>query len=239
MSPTEPLAQPDESGAGPGPSARRAAMGRADERPPVERRQGELRTRASKARRRGTGEDLRAAILAEARRVIATGGVSTLSTRRVAQAVGCTATSIYIYFRSKDALLHAIIDEGMQALHAHLDSAGAESTSTVGRVERLARAYIAFAFEHPTLYEVMFMLHPRHMERYPAEAYRRARQNIDALAAAIAEEETSAADLVGASTVWATLHGHVALWIAGRIDASIPRETFIEGALALIRRRIL
>ncbi len=81
------------------------------------------------------------------------------------------------------------------------------------------------------------MLHPRHMERYPAEAYRRARQNIDALAAAIAEENASPADLVGASTVWATLHGHVALWIAGRIDASISREIFIEGALALIRRR--
>lgn len=236
MSPIEPLAQPDESGTGPGASA---GTGRSVERPPGERRQGERRARGPKARRRGTGEDLRAAILAEARRVIATGGVSTLSTRRVAQAVGCTATSIYIYFRSKDALLHAIIDEGMQALHAHLDAAGGDLTATEGRVERLARAYVAFAFEHPTLYEVMFMLHPRHMERYPAEAYRRARQNIDALAAAIAEEDRSAADLVGASTVWATLHGHVALWITGRIDASIPRETFIEGALALIRRRIL
>jgi AcrR family transcriptional regulator len=233
MSPIEPPApKPDEPGRGPDAAAGRAALGRA-----FERRVGDRRARGPRTRARATGEDLRAAILAEARRVIATEGVGALSTRRVAQAVGCTATSIYIYFRSKDALLHAIIDEGMQALHAHLDAAGTDSGSGIGRVERLARAYVDFAFEHPTLYEVMFMLHPRHMERYPAEAYRRARQNIDALAAALASEDGSPANLVGATTVWATLHGHVALWIAGRIDASISRETFIEGALALVRSR--
>jgi len=234
LSPLDPPAPPPDA---PGPHAHPAGEDVALAGRAVERRVRERRIRASKARGRATGEDLRAALLAEARRVIASDGVGALSTRRVARAVGCTATSIYIYFQSKDALLHAIIDEGMLALHARLAAAGADSSSDVGRVERLARAYVAFAFEHPTLYEVMFMLHPRHMERYPAEAYRRARQNIEALAGALTEADGGPAHLADATTVWATLHGHVALWIAGRVDASIPRETFIEGALALVRPR--
>jgi AcrR family transcriptional regulator len=222
---------PGEPGRGPDAAAPRAGAGRAGERRSAQPPRG------AKSRGRATGEELRAAILAEARRVIATDGLSALSTRRVARAVGCTATSIYIYFRNKDALLHAIIDEGMQALHAHLDAARSDGDPAAVRVERLARASVAFAFEHPTLYEVMFMLHPRHMERYPAEAYRRARKNIEMLGAALTEVEGTASDLIGATTLWATLHGHIALWIAGRIDASIPRETFIEGALALVTQR--
>ena len=32
-------------------------------------------------------------------------GYPALSTRKIGSAVGCTATSIYLYFKSKDALL--------------------------------------------------------------------------------------------------------------------------------------
>jgi len=196
-------------------------------------------------RDRATGAELRAALLAEARRVIQEGGVHALSTRRIAEAVGCTATSIYLYFESKDALLHAVIDEGVQALHTRLAAAraphGERPAEPAAALEALARAYVEFGLEQPTLYEVMFMLHPRHMERYPAEAYRRARANIELLAETLGAGcgarggPATAADLARASNIWALLHGHIALWIAGRVDAAIPREAFIAGALALVR----
>ena len=44
-------------------------------------------------------------------------GYAALSTRRIASAVGCTATSIYLHFKSKDSLIYALLDEGFQALH--------------------------------------------------------------------------------------------------------------------------
>jgi len=225
---------------------------------PVERRQGERRAPAgrgrTKNRRRVTGDELRQAILDEARRVIVTSGVHELSTRRVADAVGCTATSIYIYFQSKDALLHAVIDEGMQALHAALETAAASTPDPRARVAAMAEAYLGFGFENASLYEVMFSLHPRQMERYPAESYRRARRNIEAFRDALGNVQaasehdagdrrmagapSSAMNLAHATTIWSALHGHVALWSAGRVDASIPRETFIDGALALIRQSL-
>lgn len=195
-----------------------------------------------RVRARATGEDLRIAILSEARRVITQQGFHALSTRRIADAVGCTATSIYIYFQSKDALLHAVIDEGMQALHTRLEAARLGPGAAPERVARMARAYAEFGLGQPTLYEVMFMLHPKHMERYPAEAYRRARKNVEALAAILAEADGGVhggtASLARATTAWAALHGHIALWIAGRIDASIPLDSFIEGAVHLVRRML-
>lgn len=217
---------PDRDGVGPPAAAARPLVGGAPER-----RGGQAR-----ARSRGTGEDLRTAILDEARRVITGQGVAALSTRRVAEAVGCTATSIYLYFHSKDALLHAVIDEGMQALHARLVAACESAAQPSERLTALARAYVDFGLEHPTLYEVMFLLHPRHMERYPADAYRRARRNVELVAETLAAAHGGPPDLARASTVFALLHGHVALWLAGRIDASLPRETFFQGAFALVER---
>jgi AcrR family transcriptional regulator len=214
----------------------------ADPRPPrrplggegegtLDRRHGEeARGRSGRA----AGTDLRTAILDEARRVIVERGLHALSTRGVAKAVGCTATSIYIYFRSKDALLHAVIDEGMQLLHTRLEDARTLGGAARERLEGMARTYVEFGLEQATLYEVMFLLHPRHMERYPAEAYRRARRNVEALAEVIGEVEGAAPDLARATAVWATLHGHVALWNAARVDASIALEEFVEGALRAV-----
>ena len=66
----------------------------------------------------------------------------------------------------------------------------------------------------------MFLLRPERMERYPAEAYRRARRSLDAFA-----EPTSvpAAELLEATIVLTALHGLVALLIARRIERSIHR----------------
>ena len=47
-------------------------------------------------------DDLKRAILEEARRT-SWGRAPALSTRKIASAVGCTATSIYLHFKSKDA----------------------------------------------------------------------------------------------------------------------------------------
>ena len=183
--------------------------------------------------------DLQLTILTEARRVLLEQGFQGLSTRRIASAVGCTATAIYIYYQNKDALLHALIDEGMQLMHAQLEQSRAAALAggadSGGQLEAVARAYLAFGFEHPCYYEVMFMLHPKHMERYPAESYRRARRNLETFAEVLAAASGSQPDLVRATTVWTALHGHVALWNAQRTDRSITREALVEGAVNLVR----
>lgn len=189
----------------------------------------------SPARRAETGADLRRAILDRARGLLLAEGYDRLSMRKIAAAVGCSATSIYLHFASKDALTHALIDEGMERLHAALVAAA--DPDPVRSLGALSRAYVRFGLDNPEVYQILFQLHPERMARYPVEQYRRARRNIDVFAAAI---EAGAAEGrllaqptadVAANGLWTALHGLVSLSLAGRIDARLAGAAFVEAAV--------
>lgn len=181
-------------------------------------------------------DDLRRAILDQARALLLESGYTSLTMRRIAGAIGCTPTSIYLYFRDKDALLHALIDEGMELLQEALEETARATPDAVERVEALCRRYLEFGLENPEFYEVMFTLRPRAMERYPAEKYRRGRRNLEVFAESLAEAHAQgrleAADpMLAASVVWAGLHGAIALLLAHRIDQSLDRTALVEAAV--------
>ena len=157
-------------------------------------------------------------------------GYAGLTMRRIAKAVGCTPTSIYLYFRNKDALVHELIDEGMSKLHEQLVSATAGVENTTERLYWYARAYIDFALSNPEYYEVMFLLRSD-MERYPAELYRRARNNLEIIAESLATQsgERDPLELLTAvSVLWSMVHGAVTILLARRLDYKIDRETFCD-----------
>ena len=177
--------------------------------------------------------DLRRLILDTTRHLLVQEGYQNLSMRKIARAINYSATSIYLHFDSKDALLHALIDEGMTQLHDALTETEAQRSDPVDRLEALCQRFITFGLDNPEYYEIMFLLHPEHMERYPPEKYRRARRNLDVIAATLsdgAEQGVFRADdpRVSASAVWASLHGAVSLLLAERVDIRIDREAFIE-----------
>jgi len=157
--------------------------------------------------------------------------------RKIASAIDYSATSIYLHFDSKDALLHALIHEGMMQLFDVLASTAENHPSDLlGRLEALCRRFIDFGLENPEYYEIMFQLHPERMERYPAEKYRQARRNLDFFADALAEGTEKGVFAAGdpqvsASTIWASLHGTVSLLLAERVDVRIERDAFIETAI--------
>ncbi len=192
--------------------------------------------------RPGNG-DLRRKILDEARHLLVAQGVSALSMRRVASEVGVSATSIYLYYKDKKALIHALIAEGMELLGQGLRESLAEAQAAgrssaelpVKRIEAMCRQYLEFAQAHPEYYEIMFLLRPQLMDRYPRRMYRVARKNLG-----LAVRELAAADgqtasdehRLRASVMWSTLHGAVSLMQASRFDASLPRERLMDEALA-------
>ena len=185
------------------------------------------------ARRAETGADLRQAILDRARGLLVAEGYDRLSMRKIAAAVGCSATSIYLHFESKDALTHALIDEGMARLYAALTAAvtpDAEAT-----LAGLCRTYVRFGLDNPEVYQILFQLHPAQMARYPAEQYRRARRNIEcfaeALAAGGARFRAEPSPDVAANVLWTALHGLVSLSLAERIDARLAGDAFVEAAV--------
>jgi AcrR family transcriptional regulator len=172
----------------------------------------------------------------EARRMLLSDGYTSLSMRKLAKSVGCTATSIYLYFSNKDALIHALIDEGMEGLRVALESALADATTAKRRLEAVCRAYLDFGISNPEYYEAMFMLHPKRMARYPAEKYRLARRNLDLFRAALASVLKRPLDdeklKIPATVMWTSLHGTVSLLIAQRVDARLSRDDLLNQAVA-------
>ncbi|HLT46078.1 MAG TPA: TetR/AcrR family transcriptional regulator [Rubricoccaceae bacterium] len=188
---------------------------------------------------RPNGADLRRAILDRSRSLLVEEGYHHLSMRKIARAVGCSATSIYLHFESKDALIHALIDEGMARLHDRLeaarDSAGRDD-DPAACLAAMARAYVAFGLENPEYYQVMFQLHPDRMARYPAEHYRRARRNLELFAGVLARGAEAGTFRVenpdvGAHVLWTALHGLISLLLAERVDVRIADEAFVEAAI--------
>jgi len=181
--------------------------------------------------------NLRRHILDTARHLLVTDGYQNLSMRKIADAIGYSATSIYLHFDGKDALLHALIHEGMMQLQDELKETAADfSEDPLRRLRALCRCFVDFGLGNPEYYEIMFQLRPERMKRYPPEKYREARSNLRLFRRALEEgAEEGHIDVddpdVLASTIWASLHGTVSLLLADRVDARIEQETFIDAAI--------
>ncbi len=183
-----------------------------------------------------TAQDLRRVILDTTRHLLIEEGYNNLSMRKIARAIGYSATSIYLYFKDKDDLFHTLIEEGYSQLQQVFKAIETSYDNGSERLKALCRAYIRFGLDNPEYYEVMFLLHPEHMARYPAEKYRRARRNLDVIASALDEGTRQGVfsvenPRVTASTIWAALHGAVSLLIAQRVDIRIDPQAFIETTL--------
>lgn len=185
--------------------------------------------------------DLRTAVLDAARQRLVREGYRDLSMRDVAAAVGCSVSSIYLYFAGKDELVHTLMDEGFERWHQRMRAAaGGEAadvaTAPAARLEAVCRAYVAFGLENPEFYEIMYMFHTDRMARYPKALFRRARRSIDLMAELVAAYAPGAAGSaddarVAATAVWATLHGVVSTIVSDRLDRRIDRARYIEGAI--------
>ena len=194
----------------------------------------------------GTASPLPAAILDAARAILLDDGYRALSMRRLAQRIGYSPTTLYLHYAGKDDILHALIDEGFERLNAALDAAddavgGDGAASPLARLDARARAYVDFGRDNPERYEVMFLVHPRHMERYPAALYRRARRSLDGFAGLLREAGRAGllavadADLA-ASAVWAQLHGLVALVLTRRLDVRHAPDALADAVVSGIVR---
>ncbi|MEP7021268.1 MAG: TetR/AcrR family transcriptional regulator [Pseudonocardiales bacterium] len=119
-----------------------------------------MTTTVPKRRRaqRGSGEDLRAEIVAAAKSLLAkSASADAVSIRAVANAVGVTAPSIYLHFADKDDLLSAVVADVFTELDAAMLSAADEFTEPMERMRAFGMAYVKFAISHPEHYRIAAM----------------------------------------------------------------------------------
>lgn len=170
-------------------------------------------------------DSVRDALILEAAATIARSGVDAVALRPLAAACGCTTSTVYSLFGSRDGLI--------QAVGEYVADSFSRSQHDVPRTDdpmsdlvNLGRAYRAWAIANPSLYQVMFGGLPKpgcSPSELPVDGS--IRPLIDAVGRAgdIGALSGGRTDEI-ARSIWAGVHGWVTLELAGVLPQG-PRKS--------------
>jgi len=163
---------------------------------------------------------LRADIIKAATRIVESRGPACVTMREVAQEVGYSATTLYLYFKDKDDILREVVLESFDDLAA-FSAAAAVGPTLVDRYRQRSRAYVVWGVTHPSLYQLVFET-TRGVDWTTEDGVRMARGLTDGITvleqAVVAGELSSTLDVRRrAMLVWAGLHGVTSLAISHRL----------------------
>lgn len=164
-------------------------------------------------------EKTRAKILDAAREIFLDKGPEGLSIRPVAERVGISPMTVYLYFDDRQAILIALVKEGLELLQARLEAAAKKRKDPHKRLLALGDAYLAFAAEEPHYYDVLFLTAP---EEQSTQAYGVVFGNItEAMKPLVQAVAEISGDLTKALDkcfiLWCTLHGFASLQMGDRL----------------------
>jgi AcrR family transcriptional regulator len=186
--------------------------------PSAPTRQARLKTGSAK-RREQSKLELKQQILEAAMRLFEQHGYDGFSLRQVAEAIGYTPTTIYLYFKDKDQLLHTVALEGFLEFGNALQAAYDQQGSAKQRVRAIGMAYLRFGLTHPLQYRLMFMQRCEFLNAKPIEGYSSVTDAFGVLLRAL-EEGIAAGEFrpfearALAGLLWTAVHGVVSLTLA-------------------------
>ena len=179
---------------------------------------------------------LREEILDVSKEILIREGFSKMSMRRIAKQANVSATSIYLHFKNKDDLLLTLIEESIDNLKSALIEVLDSSADLINQLELIAHRYVDYALKNPQEYEIIYMVRPEEMPKYPKEKFRDVRSAYELIAEIIREGERKEHievedSLISAYTLWAQIHGVVSVILNKRLDTRIPQDQFINQAI--------
>lgn len=180
-------------------------------------------------------EDLKQSILDAAKKLFLTEGYEATSIRKIAAEIEFSPTTIYLYYRDKAEIAHALHVEGFKELTRSLSELGSIE-HPFERLNAMGKAYINFALENRAYYELMFVmkepldfLHDGH-----ENCWNEGKQAFQALLGTIQacqqmgyfkQFESEAFSLL----VWSTMHGLCTLQLHGHLDHVVERKQILQG----------
>lgn len=100
-------------------------------------------------------EELRNLILMGAMKLFAEKGVANVTIRNIADAVEYSVGTVYVYFKDKNAILHALHTKGFLDLRSRF-LVLLNVADPMERLKASGKVYIQFAQEQPDMYDLMF-----------------------------------------------------------------------------------
>ena len=174
-----------------------------------------LRAKSS-ARRQQQKVEVRQALLEAASELFLEGGLEKFSLRGVAERVGYSATTVYLYFDNKDDLLFSVSLEGFEQFGQALKHAYDTADDPIARISAIGHAYVTFGVAHPAHYRLMFMERGEFMLKENPNDCKPTIDSFNILVQAV--HEAHAAGVINTDkpmslvyTLWAAVHGLVAL----------------------------
>jgi AcrR family transcriptional regulator len=175
-------------------------------------------------------------ILSAARALFTAGGTEGITVRGVAAKVGLTPMAIYRHYAGKDALVDALVLEGLDRWAERL--AKLNANDPLDWLVEAGDEFLAFALEEPRRFEAAFLVSSSAARRFPAD-FASGRSPAGRLWIARLDELRRAGRLASdvepvevGFTLWALAQGLVTLYRAGRFTGG-PDEftTFYRRAV--------
>jgi len=197
---------------------------------------------AKTLRRRGYHHgNLREALVAAARRLIAARGPAGFTLSEAARQAGVSAAAPYRHFADRDALLAELARRGFAEFDRRLSAAWRGAGQDAGAAFlRMGEAYLAFAREEPGYYAAMFAARPKGRRQRAARSRQAASRQTSFAALERAVTQLATGDLDPrqlAYLVWALSHGIATLAAAGQLPSTArfrPEALLRDGVGALL-----
>lgn len=115
-------------------------------------------------------EETKRAIIRAAKQLFSTRGYDAVTMREIAKEAGCSHTTIYLYFKDKEALLNQLSLGPLQELSQQLEACLRNQTLPPDeRLKTLSLQFLHFALHHRTMYDVFFMARASRVDEEEAE----------------------------------------------------------------------
>lgn len=155
-------------------------------------------------------------IVNAARAIAETEGWDAVTTRRLAEAVEYSQPVLYSHFSGKEAIVRAVALEAFGEVFGLLRGAREGAEDPRAALRAVAERYLAFAVEHPALYEAMFVRSigvPFGTEGTPEIL----RSGFGELARVVAPFVPEPDVETATEVLWSGLHGLATLGTSGRL----------------------
>lgn len=168
-------------------------------------------------------EELTELALQAAEQLVDEQGIEQLSTRKIANAIGYSAGTLYLIFKNLDDLCWHINARTMHRLNQRFSEdpqIAADSTSAARKLQLIGYRYLEFARDYPNRWSLMFEHRAAAEAESPTwlnEAIEQLFAQVDGPLQTLAPQLSTEQRLLSVRTLWSGVHGIAALHLRGKL----------------------
>lgn len=169
-------------------------------------------------------EELKKEILNAAKELYMEKGYEATSIRNIAEKIEYSPATVYLYYKDKDEIMHALHQEGFKMLIEYFQPLF-NITNPFERLKALGKAYIQFALDQPEMYKLIFLMEEpmAHVDECLDEAWDEGQGAYESLFNTVKDCQEAGYfkkfETHGISfMIWSTMHGLCTLRNSGHLE---------------------